>query len=547
MLTDLQTLDDGASLKAPICIFGAGAAGITLALELEKQNIPCLLLEGGGLTFQEESQNIYKGEVIGDQNTDIAYSRLREFGGTTGHWTGQCLPLDPIDFEKREALPYSGWPITRADLDPFYERAQPYLQLGPFAYAPSDWNLEGPKLPLNPEKVAFGIFQYSPPTRFGETYRAPIETSKTIQCYYHANLTDLVIDEAGQITGAEVQTFGGKTMSVSADRFVIAAGGIENARLLLNFTKQRPAGIGNQHDLVGRYFMDHMNCKLGTFLPADPAINLSRYLAQIVDGTPLRVNLRLPAEVIEKQGLRNNALLLEPVWQSESHNDEFRDHSWLAFSSIAKSLAHGNPPDQFPSKLCTILDQPSSVAVGISRHLMREVVPHGELQSVFFKQDAEQAPNPDSRVTLEDATDRFGMKRAVLDWRITEDDLLSLRKTHELIGVAIGEAGLGRVKLGLGLPPNDDDIYTGYHHIGTTRMHDDPKQGVVDADCRVHSTKNLYIAGSSVFTTEGTANPTLTITALAIRLADHLGREAGDGQRHVGRNDAGQNQAGGDR
>ncbi len=528
MLTDLETVDDGSSFTTPVCIVGAGAAGITIALELAQRKIPCVLLEGGGLEFEDDSQAIYEGEVVGDTNTDVAYSRLRQFGGTTGHWTGLCAPLDPVDFEKRDYLPHSGWPITRADLDPFYVRAQPYLELGPYAYTAAEWKgkIEGNPLALAPDKVFDVVYQNSPPTRFAEKYLEPITRSDHIRCFTHANLTDLDIDEAGTVTRVHITSFGGKTATIEAGSVVIAAGGIENARLLLNFIKDRPAGIGNQNGLVGRYFMDHLNCTLGEFIPADMHINLDYYTDQEIDGVKISTGLKLPPAVLERERLRNNTTFLTPIWESESFNDDFRDHSWLAFSSIAKALAKGGLPDQLPARLCTIVDKPSSIVIGLTRHVMRKVEPAGTLKKVDFNQDAEQAPNPDSRVFLDDDKDRFGMRRPALDWRISEDDMLSLRRTHELIGIAMGEAGIGRVKLGLDIPPSDENIYTGYHHIGTTRMHDDPKQGVVDADCRVHSTTNLYMAGSSVFTTAGTANPTLTITALAIRLADHLGEPA---------------------
>ncbi|PLX36528.1 MAG: GMC family oxidoreductase [Hyphomicrobiales bacterium] len=528
MLTDLESVDDGAVLKTPVCIVGAGAAGITIALELAKRNIDCILLEGGGLEYEDPSQEIYEGELVGNQNTDLAYSRLRQFGGTTGHWTGLCAPLDPIDFEKREAIAHSGWPITRADLDPFYERAQPYLELGAYAYDSAAYNgkREGKPLPLDPAKVVDTAYKNSPPTRFVDTYLGDIKDAKTINAFFHANLTDLDIGEDGVIGGAEIKSFGGKTVRIEAANFVIAAGGVENARLLLNFTKARPAGIGNGNDLVGRYFMDHLNCTLGEFVPADLQLNLDYYSDQAVDGVPVSVGLKLPPAVLESEKLRNNTTFLSPVWETESFNDDFRDHAWLAFSSIAKALAKGNKPDQFTARLCMVAENPGSVITGVTRHIRRKFEPAGTIKTVNFKQDAEQAPNPDSRVLLGEDTDKFGMRRAALDWRISDDDLMSLRRTHELIGIAIGEAGLGRVKLGLDVPPSRDDIFTGYHHIGTTRMHDDPKQGVVDKDCRVHSTKNLYMAGSSVFTTAGTANPTLTITALAVRLADHLGEWA---------------------
>jgi choline dehydrogenase-like flavoprotein len=166
------------------------------------------------------------------------------------------------------------------------------------------------------------------------------------------------------------------------------------------------------------------------------------------------------------------------------------------------------------------------VLTGLARHIQRQFSGSGRISAITFKQDAEQAPDPDSRVTLNDDVDALGLRRIDLDWRVSEQDMLSLRRTHELIGRAFGSAGLGRVQLGIENPPSLDNVYTGYHHMGTTRMHDDPRQGVVDANCRVHSVDNLFVAGSSVFTTGGMANPTLTITALAIRLADHLADDA---------------------
>lgn len=527
MLADLETLEAGTTLRAPICIVGAGAAGIAMALEFARAGIEAILLEGGGLEFSDMSQAIYEGRVKGEGHTDIAFSRLRQFGGTTGHWTGLCAPLAPIDFEKRKGVPHSGWPITRADLDPFYERAQPYLQLGPFAYRPADWNelLSGTAWPLDNSMVEPAVYQSSPPTRFAETYLQAIADAPTIRCLYHANLKNLELADGGAVTRAEVVSYSGKTILIEAERYVLACGGIENARLLLNFDSQRPHGIGNENDLVGRYFMDHMNCTLSELAPADPQGDLAYYLPHETDTVPVHIGLKLTEDLMRREGLLDNTVFLDPVWESESHNDDFRDHAWLAFSAMGRAFSRGQVPDQFWARTCTIAEAPGAVLTGVYRHIRRRFEPPGTVTTIRFRQDAEQAPNPDSRVTLNGELDQFGMRRATLDWQLTEADLLSLRRTHELIGQAVGAAGIGRVRLGLDIPPAFDAIYTGYHHIGTTRMHEDPRQGVVDADCRVHSVENLYIAGSSVFTTSGTANPTLTIVALAIRLADHLAGE----------------------
>lgn len=526
MLNSLDSLEEDAVLAAPICIVGAGAAGITLALELAEAGIDVVLLEGGGLDFEDESQSLYEGAVIGRGQTDIAYSRLRQFGGTTGHWTGLCAPLSPIDFEKRAGVPHSGWPITRADLDPFYRRAQSYLQLGPFAYNVEDWQqvLSGVPWPLDPGIIENVIYQSSPPTRFAETYLDAVSGSERIRCFFHANLTDLEINEAGAVTRATIKSFDGRTAFVEAKHFILACGGIENARLLLNFNRQRSAGLGNERGLVGRYFMDHMNCTLGEIVPADPEANVDFYLGHDSDQVPLLVALRLTDAVLRREEIAHTSVFLDPVWEEQSHNDDFRDHSWLAFSAIARAFARGQMPDQLWPRLCTIAEAPGAVFTGIYRNVQRRFLPAGRLSTLRLRQDAEQVPNPDSRVLLNGERDALGLHRATLDWQLTDHDLLSLRRTHELIGQAVGAQGIGRLRLGIDDPPAFDEVFTGYHHMGTTRMHDDPGQGVVDANCKVHGLANLHIAGSSVFTTGGTANPTLTLTALAIRLADHLAR-----------------------
>ena len=525
MIFDLNTFDSDQTIIGGICIAGAGPAGITLALELAGKGIDVVLLESGGKGFEAETQSLYDGEVVSDLNTDVSSSRLREFGGTSQHWTGLCAPLQPIDFEKRAGVPHSGWPITRADLDPYYARAQPYLQLGPFDYDFQTWKdaLPGPALPLDPALVGDAIYQQSPPTRFYATYWNRIKADPRIRCYIHANLTGITLGDDDAVTRCEFSTLEGRKLKVEAKQYVIACGGIENARILLNCDKQRPKGIGNEHGLVGRYYMDHLNCEVGTILFADNSIDLSLYDGTVTaDGTAMQVGLKLPSETIRKEALLNNTAFLVPTYENKNFSNDFRNHGWVSFSSIVKAFSNGEVPDRFAENICNAAEDADSVAIGVYRHVVRGFASTGRALAANLRQDAEQSPNPDSRVYLTEETDPFGWRRIALDWRIAPSDLDSLRRTHELIGAAVGGAGLGRVHIGITDPPDLGIVYTGYHHMGTTRMHDDPRQGVVDGNCKVHSVKNLYMAGSSVFTTAGTANPTLTIVALAARLADHL-------------------------
>ncbi|TCT10037.1 choline dehydrogenase-like flavoprotein [Tepidamorphus gemmatus] len=524
MIIDLDQFETSEAVVGGVCIVGAGPAGITLALELAARGRDVILLESGGRSYEDATQALYHGEVIGQPNTDVGASRLRQFGGTSGHWTGLCAPLDPIDFEARAGVPHSGWPIGRADLDPYYETAQTYLELGPFRYDFADWKdrLPSPALPLDPALVETAIYQQSPPTRFAETYWDPIARNDRIRCILHANLVDiLLVDDA--VAHFEFASLGGHRLRVRAGAYVIACGGIENARILLNCRKQRPAGIGNEHDLVGRYFMDHLNCEVGAILFAEDDIDLALY-DQVIDsdGAALQIGLKLPAATMRREGLLNNTAFLVPEYENAAFSDDFRGHGWVSFSTMVKAFSRGRIPDRFAENYCNAVEDAGSIAVGAYRHVMRRFVPAGRAIAAKLRQDAEQSPNPDSRVLLIDEQDPFGWRRIALDWRIQATDYDSLRRTHEAIGQAVGAAGLGRVQIGITDPPDLDLAYTGYHHMGTTRMHDSPRRGVVDRNCRLHSVNNLYMAGSSVFTTGGTANPTLTIVALAARLADHL-------------------------
>ncbi len=524
MIFDLRDYASDEPVAGPVCVIGAGPAGITLALELAGKGVDVVLLESGGRGYEPETQALYDGAVVGDRNTDVASSRLREFGGTSGHWTGLCAPLDPIDFEARPGVPHSGWPITRADLDDYYRIAQPYLELGKFDYAFANWKsrLAQPALPLDPEMARDAVYQQSPPTRFAETYWDAVSDNPRIRCFLHANLTDIVLrDDA--VDHCEFSTLENRKLRVRAENYVVACGGIENARVLLNCNRQRPDGIGNENGLVGRYFMDHLNCEVGTVLFSDEYIDLSLYDRVVVaDGTAMQIGLKLPFDVIRREQLLNNTAFLVPQYENTAFSNDFRNYGWVSFSALVKAFAHGQKPDRFAENYCNSVENIDTVAVGIYRHAMRPFTKTGRALAAKFRQDAEQSPNPDSRVFLTDETDALGWRRIALDWRIAPSDLDSLRRTHERLGAAIGAAGLGRVQVGIGDPPDLDVVYTGYHHMGTTRMSDDPKRGVVDRNCRVHSVKNLYMGGSSVFTTAGTANPTLTIVALAARLADHL-------------------------
>ena len=515
MHIDARTLPNGSVLEADLCIVGAGAAGISMALEWIGSRHKVLLLEGGGLDYEAAMQDLYRGESVGLPYYPLQAARLHYFGGTTGHWAGFCSTLDPIDFEKRAWVPHSGWPIRREDLDPFYARAQPLLELGPYEYGAGDWQRRDPTLvplPLDPRVMWTKMWQFSPPTRFGARYRAAVIGAPNVHLYTHANVCELEPNESlRSIEGLRVRTLDGKEHRARARYYVLACCSIQNARLLLASNRRTPTGLGNAYDLVGRFFMEHIEMPGGHLaLAPSRAMNTKMYAMEFGQ-TKARGELALSAAVQRERRILNGTVSLEPSAPDEVAKSTFEWATPELLAAFREWEAHGRtgpPPAGLPP--------PPPPGSPLFFHLVTR---------------QEQAPNPDSRVLLSTERDALDMPRAKLDWRLTALERRSFRVRYEVMGRELGRSGAGRVQL-LDWVTRDEDTWPGtlsggWHHIGTTRMHESPRLGVVDANCRVHGLGNLYVAGASVYPTGGAANPTLTLVAVSLRLSDHLKRTLG--------------------
>jgi choline dehydrogenase-like flavoprotein len=516
MFIDLTEYTGPSEIQADICIVGAGAAGITLALELDNTPMDVCILESGTLEYDVETQSLADGDIIGLPYYPLKASRLRFFGGTTNHWAGIGRPLDPIDFEQRENIPYSGWPITRATLDEYYPKAHVYC-MRPDNYDPHFWaNPEAPLLTVDGGRLQTEMM-LEVPVRFAREYGGRLDASRNIRIFLGANATEFEATVNGEsVRKVHARSLSGKTLSVSARRVIIAAGAIENSRLLMCSNKVHAAGLGNDHDLVGRFFMEHPLVPSMEMQLASKDTNLSLYTGETHDGVRVTGRLTLSPDVLREEGILNACATLN-VGGADVRIAKALP-GILSSIAIWNSLRDGAWPRNFGDHVGTILSDMDRVMIyTYERAFLRPP----DLVSLVVQ--LEQSPNPDSRILLTDETDELGLRKVALDWRMGELERQSVIRFGELIAQEIGRLELGRVRL---LPPDEDGWWEGmrgsWHHMGTTRMHSEPTQGVVDADCRVHGMDNLYIAGSSIFTTSGFANPTLTIVALAIRLADHI-------------------------
>ncbi len=519
MIVEANEIPEGTVVDTDVCIVGGGAAGITLAREFAGAPFRVCLLESGGLEYDAKTQDLYKGENVGRPYYDLDICRLRYFGGTTNHWAGYCRPLKPIDFEEHAWVPYSGWPFGLEELEPFYHRAQEICQLGPYRYDASFLKAQpgSELLLLDENRIVTDVIQFSPPTRFGEVYRSEIKTAANVAVYLHANVTNIETgDTPKAVTRLRVATLGGRKFWVAAKRHILAAGGIENARLLLVSNERETAGLGNGHDLVGRFFMDHPEPEIGLVLPVNPGDSKwATYCFDYYGRNPLQPvgALSLHKSVQEQEQILHSAIGFEYV--------EPGSEGWLALRRIA--LGNNKGAKQIEFDLGRVISDIEGIASDAYEKLR-----HGSIPLTMFKIYCygQHAPNPNSRVTLGEERDALGLPRPKLDLRPSELDRHSIKRTLQIFAQELGKAGLGRVQMAFDDWPSE--FYYGNHHMGTARMSVDPKRGVVDATCRVHGIGNLYVAGSAVFPTSGTAAPTLTIVALATRLADHIKRSMSD-------------------
>ncbi|SFH81286.1 GMC oxidoreductase [Modicisalibacter xianhensis] len=467
-----------------VCIVGCGAAGLSMAQRLVRQGYRVALCEGGDHEYSERSQEIYAGESLGDPYIPLVSARLRYFGGSTNHWGGICRSLDTYDFVAKPAAPATtAWPIGREALEPYYAEAADILGVVPI---PPDSDIPGTGL----KRIHFSA---PPPTRLKPKYTAFVQNAEALAYCPTANLWGLQTSQ-GKVTRAVFRDYAGNERRVSAHYFVLACGGIENSRLLLWCNRQADGQLVKHPETLGRYWMDHPHATIGRALFLDPArfgldLDHTAFLAPTPDS-------------IAERRILNCGLRLHRMGDEDTEQ---------------------------------LIDDLAFAAPALGRQLKDKALGKRLMCGALLRAAWEQEPHPESRIELDTATDKLGMPRARLIWRKTPLDARTVRDSTLLLGDYLRDQNAGRLQLAPWLAneaveaiefPADGEI-AGRHHMGGTRMSLTSDQGIVDSDCKVFGQDNFYIAGSSVFPSAGHANPTLTLTQLALRLSAHLERRLG--------------------
>ncbi len=489
---DARTVPDGTVLEPDLAIVGGGPAGISIALALANTPLRVVLLESGDMSFDPATQALYSGNKTGVKYLGLEASRMRFLGGSTNIWGGWSRPMDKIDFEERSWMPHSGWPFGLEALQPHYARAQTLCEAGPWLYEQAEhWSQsEMPTVPLGAGGVATRWFQFSKmrgsllPTHFGERYADDLKKVRNLTTYLHANVTRLGLAfNGGQIERLDVATLSGRHFALKPKAVILAAGAVEIARLLLASNDVAPAGVGNANDVVGRYFADHpIPRDIGTLILFDGKLAPYYLNTQTTHGAILRAGL-FPSE-----GYRRSKAMLDSSITIESK---------------------------------TLLDALGKTTVATTAAALG--VDAGKATAFTLGGGCEVTPDPDCRITLDSARDALGMPRVKLQMKLSDSDLAHFRATLKELGRQLLAARAGMIRLNM---KERGQWLTGLdwgnHHMGTARAHVDPKKGVVDANLQVHGVANLFVAGSAVYPTYGAVNPTLSIVAMALRLADHV-------------------------
>ncbi len=521
MFIDARRLDSDASVEADICIIGAGAAGVTLAREFIGSGRKICILEGGGRFRSRKSQSVYEGESVG-QYYELSTTRSRFYGGSTNCWGGFCRPLGEQDFSRRAWVENSGWPIPHDELMRYMGRASDVCSVREDAYDVDEWRARLNDHHLTPlslggDQVVTEISQLSPQRFLGAKYRKEIAASPDVDIYMHANVTRIQAapDNGKAVQHVDAATFNGKKLRVKASTYILATGGIENARMLLLSDDVIKGGLGNSSGLVGQFFMEHPKIASGKII-FNQSFNPDFYdTGYCYFQAPIIANLALSEEAREREQLLGYKAYIETMYQGET------SPGVTMFRDMYLDLRKQAIPENMVDKLWQAAkDLPNIYKFIVGKRLRNpKYVDHYRLVNIL-----EPEPLAESRVTLGEERDRLGLRKTRLDWRLSQKVAHTLLRSQQIIDEELRASGIGRLEIEPAVLEGrlPDEVEWVWHHMGTTRMDPDAEKGVVDTDCKVHGIDNLYVAGSSVFPSVGYDTPTINLIALSLRLADHL-------------------------
>ena len=495
MIIHTDSLPDGSIIDSDVCIVGAGPVGLQIGRLLTRSGVKVVIAESGEEKPSLRAQDLNIGSQTGRNAGNLRDIRIRQFGGTMHVWGGNCRPLDPIDFQVRDWVPNSGWPISFSDLQPYFKEAHSLLNLDKYTYTPNESHLiSSPRDTDAPfEETLFRLSRFVQGSGsqylgdYGAFFYNELNERGNLKILLGCNVSQIFLShDKKSVEELYAMSFQGRELHLRAKAYIFCCGGIENARLLLSSQEDMPTGVGNEGDSVGRYFMEHPHGLAALIVSGrDDQYQKLRFCSpgfQQGDAT-VQHRLRLTDKTQRDKGLLN--LVFQII--HTSMKPHVLDHYKERFSRLQQALP-------------------------IKENLNGYYV-------VFL---AEQFPSRESRVTLGQERDFFGMPQSNLHWEVGELDFKTVSDGLALLTKEVFPRPDYNSVSCIAKSLADWRVGHGAHHMGTTRMSSSATDGVVDRNCRIHGLSNGFCAGSSVFPTSGMSNPTLTAMAIGLRLGQHL-------------------------
>jgi choline dehydrogenase-like flavoprotein len=500
-----------------VCVIGAGAAGIVLALALARRGLKTLLLEAGGRGYEARTQDLYFGDVAGRDYKGLYDGRFRVLGGTTTQWGGQILEIDDFVFDRRPWISGSGWPFPKRELQPFYDEAQTWegLQQSP-KRAEEVWQKLGLENPDFGPALISELSRWCPFTNFARVYADELAQSKSLTTVLHANVCEFQLsDDETTIEAARCRTLRGHQLSFHANRFVLCMGAIESCRLLLHPAAGGAAPPWNRQGLVGKHYQDHVSCVAADVLIRDPVRAQTYFDYVSISGFRFQPKLKLSRA--EQEALQTLDVCGFMLFSSGENDDlalAFETYRLLKTKRFKKLSAR---------RLAHFVKHFHKLAwhrLPYSRSFSAKT------DTCKLCVNSEQLPLAEGCVDLSAEVDALGLRRPRVRWKMSELELYSIRRYVGVIAEVFDNKGWGQIVPQAYLFSDDalmsDRFEDIYHHMGGTRMGLEAANSVVDPSLKIHGTRNAYVCSTSVFPCAGFVNPTHTLIALALRLAHHL-------------------------
>lgn len=503
-----------------VAVVGAGAVGLCLAVQLARKGRRVALLEAGPAGADDESQSLFRRAVAtGHPLPGLHVGRFRCLGGTTNFWGGQLVPFSQVVFAERPWVGDHAWPISYGDIAPYYRTAMDLLGLKDVIQNDDAiWDRLGVDRPKRTDLIDPIFTRWTPESNLAVHFRHDILYNPNLVVLLGAQVGALKVDDRGEVEGVEIRFRDRPARFLNAPSVVLANGTIEISRLL-----QFPDHMGrpapwSTNTWVGRGFMDHVDCFAGAVEPIDKRRFSDMFDNVFIDG--LKYNPKLK--------LRDSAQIDRRLLDISSHfvfNSSVSEHI-ANLKILAKGLLKGRLDQRAITHPLALLKSLRFVVPLALRYIRYRRITNFSDGGIQLRLTAEQKPLPTSSIRLSDELDDFGLPVVNVNWQIDPEDIRSISTFAGFVKDYLEAEGIARVHLDPRLVEADPafiaEIDDANHQMGGARMATDASRGVVDRDCAVFGTKNLYIAGAAVYPSSGFANPTFTAIALGLRLADHL-------------------------